>query len=134
MGEERLCSRPSLQDRPGGCLSGCVCAPDWNGPTCVDGRPPSQLREVLSEHRNFAAFGNIYNEVVVDTASVVAGLPSTVEAFFYLRGGDRGAAQSAHANFLSQYGLGDGRQHGRSVPLLMLDFGNLDSPFSMDDW
>ena len=68
--------------------------------------------------------------MVVDTRSVVAGLPGSIEGFFYQRGGDQGAAREAHANFLREYGL-SGDEAGRTVPLLQLDFGAQDAPFSL---
>ena len=135
MGEELMCTQPSLADVPGGCLAGCRCPPDRrpeDGPACVEGRPPSKLREVLAEHARFAPVGNIYNEMVVATESVVAGLPQTVEGFFYLRGGPQDDARNAHRDFLRAYGLGDGKETGRSVPLLQLDFTAQDAPFSVD--
>ena len=80
----------------------------------------------------FVPLGNIYNEVVVQTASVVRQLPWSIEAFFYLRGGAVDDVRAFHANFLSAYGLGAGGEVGRSVPLLQLDFGRQEAPFSLD--
>ena len=77
--------------------------------------------------------GNIYNEMVVNTQSVVEGLPHSIEGFFYQKNGERDAVREHHANFLRAYHLGSGKEDGRTVPLLMLDFGNLDAPFSLDE-
>ena len=76
--------------------------------------------------------GNVYNEIVVDTASVVGGLPHSVEAFFYVKGGDSGAVRNHHANFLRTYNLGSGRDVGSNVPLVQLDFGSPEAPFTLD--
>ena len=98
-------------------------------------RPPGQLKHVLEEHARFAPVGNIYNEIVVDTSSVVAQLPASVDGFFYMRGGEKDGARTAHAAFLRAYGLGDGKQTGRAMPLLQLDFANQEAPFSLDpEW
>ena len=47
---------------------------------------------------------------------------TSAAGFFYVKGGDAGTARTAHAAFLAAHQL-SGRDIGRSVPLLELDFG-----------
>ena len=56
-----------------------------------------------------------YNEFVVRTASVVAGLPFSIDAFICRAGGNEAAARAAHAHFLATYHLGDGRAAGHRL-------------------
>ena len=138
MGEEKLCSAAVA---PRDCTPGCTCPPrppddDPNVPsTCYEGRPPSQLKQVLEDHLAWAPLTNTYNEVVVDTASVVAGLPHTISAFFYrVSSGEeqREEVRKAHAAFLAAYDLGDGGTVRAPVPLLELDLeGGSDHPLKL---
>ena len=71
------------------------------------------------------------NEVIIDTKSIDDLLPSSVEAFFYVRGATTNAqvqAREVHASFLHTYGL-EASQH----PLMRLDAENLESPLQADD-
>ena len=121
------------------CVPGCTCPvpeqppADPNAPpTCYEGRPPAQLEQVLEEH--VASLAGVYNEVVVSTASVVAGLPHSVHAFFFqATSGEqqREEVREAHANFLREYALGDGGVTGQVVPLLELDLGGGDRPLRL---
>ena len=134
MGEERLCNRPGFDGHQ--CIPGCSCDPTRSlsdGPACNDGLPPTQLKRVVADHLRFAPMGNIYNEIVVNTASVVDQLPGSVAAFFYPKGADSNGVREYHRNFLNTYGL-TGRETGRAVPLLELDFANQDAVFALGDW
>ena len=141
MDESKLCASEGANPVPEDCVSGCTCPPpppdaDTNVPaSCFPGRPPSQLDAVLREHLQWASLSNGYNEIVVDTASVVAGLPASVDAFFFLSStaeDQRQEIRRAHEDFLGMYGLGDGGggQRGQlsRVPLLELDLGGSDRP------
>ena len=103
--------------------------------TCYEGRPPTELRQVLREHLASAPLANSYNEIVVDTASVVAGLPHTISGFFYRSSSgeeQREEVRKAHAAFLEAYGLGDGGSRSAPVPLLELDLdGRSDRPLKL---
>ena len=144
MNEDKLCtaSAPPVtldsasadaaaSTRSPSCVPGCTCpvpAPppaDPNAPpACYEGRPPSQLEKVIKEHVDSLA--GVYNEMVISTASVVDGLPHSVSAFFYLASSSeeqRREVRQAHANFLREYGLGNGGVTGKALPLLELDLG-----------
>ena len=113
------------------CIPGCYPV----GQQCADKRrdwlcsyPPSQLREALEAHQRRGAVKN--NEIVVSTSSVVASLPSSIEAFFVIRGGPEGEAQNVvrvHDAFVREYRLPEALQ----PPILQLSLhdGSL-SPFS----
>ena len=144
MNEDKLCAADAgAAPRAGegrSCVPGCSCPhtgppADPNAPpTCYEGRPPSELAQVLREHLRDAPMTNMYNEVVVDTASVVGGLPHSVAAFFYRTSSgeeQREEVKRAHASFLREYGLGDGGVHGKAVPLLELDLGGSDRPLRL---
>ena len=93
------------------------------------GRAPSQLKQALQEHKDFAPFGpNMYNEMVVSTASVVERLPASVEAFFYVGGtsthGDKVDVNAVHQRFVRE-------THAVDVPLLRLDPANWETPFEV---
>ena len=62
-----------------------------------------------------------YNEMVLDTQHWQSALPQCIEAFV----GVDEKARSAHADFLEEYGL-----TAADVPLVQLDTGNWDQPFS----
>ena len=113
-------------DPPGGdgfsCIPGCYPV----GQQCPDlGRdwvcsyPPSQLNTALQRHRDRGALKN--NEIVVNTASVTAGLPGSIEAFFMIRGGpedERDKVVNAHNAFLRAY---PHLPEEKRPPLLQLD-------------
>ena len=133
MNEEKLCDDTTRWQT---CTPGCTCPPGTvAGPgSCYEGRPANQLRQVMSEHLQSAPLTNGYNEMVVDVDSVARHLPYSVEAFFYARGGDEGEVRAAHAEFLRSYPeLGNGRETGRSVPLVEVDL-SAEAPFRLSSW
>lgn len=117
------------------CIPGCYRV----GEQCADVRrdwhcsyPPSQLADALEAHQQRGALKN--NEIVVSTRSVTDGLPSTIEAFFVIRGGPDSEKQKvmlAHSAFVRQYRMPESAR----PPILQLDLrdGTL-SPFrTLDD-
>ena len=68
-----------------------------------------------------------YNEVIIETATYVRQLPSSLEAIFmYGHDAEQASlARQTHQRFLAEYGLS-----ARDVPLLRLNLGNHDAPFS----
>ena len=114
------------------CIPGCYPA----GQTCADVHrdwlcsfPPSHIREALEAHARRGGVKN--NEFVVDTRSVVMGLPNAVEAFFFIRNGPSGErehVEGARQAFVREFRLPEGQQ----PPLLQLDLhgGGL-APFSV---
>ena len=86
-----------------------------------DGKPhrPEELGNILVPRGG-------YNEVIIDTRSILSHLPDVILAFYYL--GDGGDANGwARDAFLDHYQLGDDR-----APLVRLDLYNGASsrPFS----
>ena len=92
-----------------------------------DGKPhhTSHVGDVL-EHMHE---GN-YNEVIISTKSIDDHLPSTVLAFFYLKGQLQAAwrAREVHRKFCTRYKL-----DAATFPLLRLDIHNLERPLLADD-
>ena len=82
--------------------------------------------EQYSRHGTTDGVG--YNEIVVSAVYWNARLPHTIEAFFYLCGNTQAMTHSrnVHAAFLRQFQL-----TAQDVPLLCLDSGNWDHPFSI---
>lgn len=91
------------------CIPGCYphgeqCAEmhrDW-----LCSWPPSQLRDALEAQRMRPGGLNKNNEMVVDTRSVVNGLPASIEAFFITRGSsalEYNKVLRAHEAFLREY-------------------------------
>ena len=74
-----------------------------------------------------------HNEVVVDSASLVAALPDGVQAVFFSAAStaaDIKFARAVHARLLEEYGMRPGKPG--TPPLLLLDLlGAGDSPFSL---
>ena len=92
------------------------------------------LRTVISEYLLHAPSTGLYNEMVINVDSVVKQLPTSIDGFFFLRGGEEQEVREAHADFLRRYPeLGDGRQAGRTIPLLEVDL-SANRPFRLAAW
>ena len=89
------------------------------------------VRQLISQHPP-GTNGN-YNEVVVDAAAFGAGLPASVEAFFFLTGNhgrdidpqQEKKAREAHARFLKTFHVTKDE-----VPLLQLNISDFEHPFA----
>ena len=127
MSDQKLCDEDEAA-RWDTCLPGCTCplgVPKNEAGSCFEGRPPVYLEQVMREHMANAAARNGYNEMVIDTDSVVSRLPRSIDAFFFLRGGEEGEARTAHAEFLTVY-----PDAASSVPLVEFDF-YAEAPFRL---
>ena len=100
----------------------------------------NDLKALLEAHARYGAqwsnpgWSSGYNEFILDSRTHNARLPSSVQAFFVIKGqGDvtwnlpRGAIDTvlAHRRFLDEYSLSE-----REVPLVEFDPSNWHSPFS----
>lgn len=104
------------------CIPGCY----PHGEECADVQrewmcsyPPTQLREALAAHIRRGAGKN--NEIVTSTRSVVASLPESIMAFFFLAGGPAGQfrrVSDVRSAFLRDYAW---LPEGRRPPLLELN-------------
>lgn len=108
--------------------------------------PPTKLAHMLLEQQRAVARAPpcdcckwwqcpLYNEIVLDAASVLAALPSAVEAFYYPHVPDDpkqdaviASARAAHRNFLVKYGVDRQR-----VPLLSVSNLDTSAPFALAD-
>jgi len=93
--------------------------------------PPTQLREALVAHQYVAEEQqrDMWNEMVIDLRTVVAGLPDVVEGFFCPAAADYDAR--AKLKHVRHAFIGEYNQDAAKVLLLELDTSNLDAPFSI---
>lgn len=104
------------------CIPGCS-PPDKQ---CFAGRaydcsfPPTQLKEALLAQQSRDSYKNRNNEMVLDTRSVVAGMPNSIDGFFYLSTKPGGAEymRGVQRKFAATYGL----SAERTPPLMELEF------------
>ena len=91
--------------------------------------PPEELEFALAAQQERESFRNRNNEMVVDTSSVVSGLPESIEAFFFPKaasGPERDDVREQRRVFMEEYSLGQ-----ENAPLLVeLDFASA-SPFRL---
>jgi len=84
--------------------------------------PPSQLANALQARQQQPSLHASHNEIVVDTASVLAALPQSIIAFFYQDTSspeEIASAKAAHELFAATYWLS--KEHALVPPLLLLD-------------
>lgn len=108
-------------EREPACTPGCNFCEAGPGSSWDCAFPPTMLREALAKQRaNALGDGGFtaHNELILDTHSVAAGLPDSIEAFFYPDGG-REAVRPFRDGFAAEFGLRRER-----VPLLRYDFEN----------
>eukprot|EP00937_MAST-01D_sp_MAST-1D-sp2_P003337 g3337.t1 len=130
--DTRPCDNPGCAGNPGGkkcvepstCTNVCPTAGELSCHQCA--YSPGALATMLAAQRQK---GEIYNELVLDATAWKAGLPGTIDAFFYPSFGGACASQpdepggclaytkAARADFLKSYPAVD----PASVPLLALD-------------
>ena len=145
-----------LFERREGCVPGCVnglvnTTEDWDtvmhdklSPTwCEPGQAdswcpwrPQHLQQMLEQQgRSFRNTdcaqnnGCRYNELILDSRAWVNDLPHTITAIFTLKDSDPegvvvNQASKTHLDFLTEFGLTDAH-----IPLVELDFTNLQAPF-----
>ena len=96
--------------------------------------PPDRLKDALQAQLNNGR-ARSYNEIVTDVLEIERNLPDSIQAGFYMTGSsnrERAAAQKAHADFLTAYGL-----TVLDVPMVVLTLsdapGGSDSPFVLED-
>jgi len=118
-------SMATVCDPLGGDGSTCIpgCSP--SGKQCQEIRSPfgcsyapTHLKDALTDQQAGQASRN--NELVVDTRSIVSGLPTSIEAFWYTpysNAGEVQRLQQVHRGFLREYGLTE----LAGPPLLTLD-------------
>lgn len=95
-----------------------------------DGKPhhpgdlPNVIRGYVQQRRTS------YNEIIVDSAALADRLPDSIEAFFYVAGGnsqEEHAARRVYKQFHATFpALGD-----EAVPLVKLDRNSASAPFSL---
>ena len=120
------------------CIPGCFppakqCSPGGKAYECS--YPPDQLAAALAAQEASSSFAGRNNEMVLDTRSVVHGLPNTVEGFFFLSTMADGEAsmRSVQQRFAAAYHL----TAESAPPLVRLSFGGKggfidgDAPFTL---
>ena len=119
----QTCEPPGRSE---GCVPGCAA---WG-----DGWPASKLGEMLQQQLEHPApwsgscgegGGCRHNEIVLDAASWVQGLPKTIQAIFFPSGAAEWEARRMRERFLDAFGLA-----GSELPIFRLDLSNLQAPFS----
>ena len=98
------------------CITARTLPHDLNLPTTAS------QQEALPENREFP-----YNEVMLQSAHWISKLPHMVQAVFFPAGSTEGEerARTVHRDFLRAFALSS-----EVVPLLRLDLGHEDAPFS----
>lgn len=140
----RRCDKPRCKEGWSQCIPGCLagekdgwCPPrDTQGGWCL-GRPfkPMDIGLMLEKHRGRLDGEDAehrprqYNEIIIDAYLYAERLPESVAAFFYLHDARCAAkcqrtARESIALYRSTY------PHAPSVPMLVLDLGNAEEPFS----
>jgi len=118
------------------CIPGCYPKGEWCpevGHTYSCSFPPEQLKEALQAQEESAHMLNRNNEIVVDTKTVAANLPGSIQGFFFTAS-DPTMEAKAQADtgdvrrvFLQQFELSE----ADGPPLLKLDVNNADGPFTI---
>lgn len=115
MKPEKTCSPPGVSSTctPGCGWERCPEAPFWR---CA--WPANKLKQMMEAHQARTGRAADHNEIVLDAASWVRNLPSTIEAVFILSGSEEKyveVARNVHRDFLTQYRLTDA-----NLPLVTL--------------
>lgn len=100
-----------------GCTGWCGTGAEYNGDRCC-WRLPQQMLQLQQKQDRFNKFG--HNEIVVNPSTVVANLPRSVRAVFYMAASDAAQinrSRAVHAEFLRAHPHVDPRDH----PLVVYD-------------